>query len=339
MRRHDRLITEITRVSDGQDRGITRRDLQRLGATDDEMRSLRGRHFLHTVFPGTYVFGSPDLTDREFLRACVLHAGPRAYPTHRSGAELRTLLTVNSGFVTVTTRRSVDVKQVRTRRRCVNGGFGHLTIVGANATSSLPLEWVNGFETTTIVRTLVDLAARHGAEDLRRAWREATFLSLLDEAAVQRELDAMGRPGVPLVRERLRNAPPVTRPGMVVRSRAGELRFLELLREAGLPEPLVNSPVPIDGVVYRPDFLYLEAGLAIETDGTQHDLPEHKRDDQVRQFDFASVGITLVHVSNDELRDNAQWYVERVRTALEVRGLIGRAAGAECAAPVPRAGS
>lgn len=322
MRRDDRHIPAILAITRQQDRCITRRDFCRIGADGSAIRSLRGRHLLHTVFPGTYVFGAPDLTDREFLRACVLHAGPEAYPTHRSGAELRTLLPVNSGFVTVTTRRSLDAKHLRTSRRCVNGGFGHLTIIEAKPTAPLPIETIDGFETTTIVRTLVDLAGRHGADDLRRAWREATFLSLLDEAAVGRELDAMRRPGVPLVRERLRNAPPVTRPGMVVRSRTGELRFLELLREAGLPEPLVNSPVPIDGVVYYPDFLYVEAALAIETDGSQHDLPEHKRDDRVRQFDFASIGITLVHASNDELRDNAAWYVERVRTALIARGVL-----------------
>lgn len=322
MRHYDRHVPAILAATKGQDRCITRRELTRMDVGDAAIRSLRGRSLLHSVFPGTYVFGAPDLTDREFLRACVLHAGPEAYPTHRSGAELRTLLPVNSGFVTVTTRRPLQAKHLRTRLRCVNGGFGHLTIIGAGRDSPLPVESIDGFETTTIVRTLVDVAGRHGVDDLRRAWREATFLSLLDEPSVKRELDEMRRPGVPLVRERLRNAPPVTRPGMVVRSRTGELRFLELLREAGLPEPLVNSPVPIDGVVYYPDFLYLEAGLAIETDGAQHDLPEHKRDDRVRQFDFASVGITLVHASNDQLRDNAAWYVDRVRTALIVRGLL-----------------
>lgn len=322
MRHHDRHIPAIIERTDRQDRCITRRELEAMLVSPKEIRGLRRRDLLHAVFDGTYVFGSPELTQREFVRSCVLHAGPEAFPTHRTGAELRELLPDKTGFVTVTTRRSPEVKRVRTKTPCVDGGYGTMFIVQSKQASPFETELVSGFETTTLVRTLVDLAAREGADDLKRAWREATFRSMLDVGAVERELDRLRRPGVRLVRERLKNAPPVTRPGMDVRSKSGELRFLELLREAGLPEPLVNAPYPIDGVPYRPDFLYVEAGLAIETDGTQHDLPEHKRDDQVRQFDFASVGITLVHVSNDELRDNAQWYVDRVRQALLVRGLI-----------------
>ena len=121
----------------------------------------------------------------------------------------------------------------------------------------------NGIPVTTVARTLVDLTDVLGRDRLLRAIREAEFLRLLDldalNAAVQR---AHGR-------RRLRRAEGGARrhtPGQIVREEL-EHRFLELVREAGLPPPETNVKVTPAARRYEIDCLWREQRVAVELDG------------------------------------------------------------------------
>lgn len=313
---HDRHIPLIGELA-GPDRCVTRQQLLAADIHRDTINSLRRRKFLVDVFAGVYVVGPPELSAREFLRACVLHAGPAAYPSHRSGLELRGVLDVTFGKATVTTKRQNVQSPVWTRAPLTNGKPGILHVRQSTPLLPLPLEWVEGFETPLVPRTMVDFAGMEGAWPLRKAWREATFKSLLDPPAIERQLTEHRRPGNPLVRERMTNAYPVTRPGMDIRSRTGELRFLELVRELGLPEPLVNHRMEIRGRRYRLDFYWEDVRLAIETDGGQHDLDEQKVDDAVRRMDFFIAGIDVLNVPNRTLDSDWAWCRASVLEAYE----------------------
>lgn len=122
----------------------------------------------------------------------------------------------------------------------------------------------DGIPVTTVARTLVDLTDVLGSDRVLRAIREAEFLRLLDldalNAAVQR---AHGRRRLSVLTQAIE----VHTPGQIVR---GELehRFLELVREAGLPAPArTNTQVTARGRSYEIDCLWPEHGVAVELDG------------------------------------------------------------------------
>jgi very-short-patch-repair endonuclease len=276
--------------------------LLRAGLSRDEIQGLRERHHLVSVFPGVYVIGFPRLTQREFLRASVMHCGPRAFASGRTGLELRTIMPVDEGFAWVTTLRRNLETPVRTLIPISGRGRGELTISQSTPTKVVPVETVAGFETTLLPRTLVDFAAVHDEWLLRRAWKEAEFLCRLDPDAIEAEVgNGSRRRGAPLVRKRLRDAYPLTRPGMDLRSRKGELLFLSVIRDAGLPMPEVNARVLIGRKWFLIDFYWRELGFAVEVDGPQHDVGEHAEDDKARDIDFFNAEIDVLRFSTVRL--------------------------------------
>ena len=329
-------VRSIGLLAAGQDRLVARWQLVATGVSTSTIDRLLKRGFLIGVFPGVYLVGVPSLSHREFLRASMLLVGKGAACSLRTGLELRLVLPVKAGFATVTTSRHNVVGRHRTLVPMTDGGHGILTV----RESALPVEMelVDGFDTTLLPRTLVEFAECSGTKLLARAWREASFRSLLVPAEIERELREHRRPGNDAIRERLRNAYPVTRPGIELRSREGEHAFLELVRELGLPEPLVNVPIDALGANYVGDFFFPDVGLVIETDGGQHELPEQKASDNVRRMDFFAAGIDVLHVSNERLASHRQWCRERVLAAYarqKKRAEDARAAAAVAGLPPP----
>lgn len=104
---------------------------------------------------------------------------------------------------------------------------------------------------------------------------------------------------------------------MQVRSKEGELRFLEAVRELGLPEPLVNVVLRVDGALYRADFYWEKSGLVIETDGRQHELDWHRNADGVRAVDLFVTDIDVLHLPNAKLDTDPAWYRRRLRQAYD----------------------
>lgn len=302
--RHGRVVTRERLLATGVDRGTIQR--------------LRRRGYLTNVFRGVgvYLVGFDRMTHREFLHSCVLFAGPFAWPAARTGLELRGLVKEKSGFVTLLTTREISTP-LRSVVQLEDDGFGILSTTTVGPTASVETEFVAGFHTTLLPRTIVEFAGQEGAHELKNVWREATFRCLLDPPVIEHELDVHRRKGSPLVRERLKNAYPVTRPGMVIRSKEGELRFLELVQELGLPEPLVNVWLNLDGQRYRADFYWEKIGLVVETDGRQHELEWHKAADGIRAVDLFVTDIDVVHLPNAALDERPEWYRSRLRRAYE----------------------
>lgn len=165
--------------------------------------------------------------------AAVLAIGAGAVLSHRSAAELWTLLPFTAGFPHVTTASGNG-------RRKRHGIQVHRSRTLAPADRTLRLN----IPVTTPTRTLLDLARVATPADLARARREAEFLGLpLDEA----RLDATrrGPRGADRARTEL------------------EQNFLRLCRRHRLPLPEVNATVGDCEV----DFLWPEERLAVETDG------------------------------------------------------------------------
>jgi very-short-patch-repair endonuclease len=91
-------------------------------------------------------------------------------------------------------------------------------------------------------------------------------------------------------------------PRAFTRSEA-ERRFLSLCRRHGLPTPRANAVV--EG--YEVDFLWAEAGLAVEVDGAAfHHTRTAFHADRRRDRGLAAVGIQVVRVTWRDLEDSAQ---------------------------------
>jgi very-short-patch-repair endonuclease len=119
-----------------------------------------------------------------------------------------------------------------------------------------------GIAITTVARTLLDLAAAVRADRLERALAQAEHLRLYDHRAVEELLArANGHRG------RAKLAGATAREPRLTRSE-WEARMLALVRDAGLPEPLVNEPfdAPDHGRCV-PDFHWPSRRLIVETDG------------------------------------------------------------------------
>ena len=121
----------------------------------------------------------------------------------------------------------------------------------------------DGIPVTSVARTFVDLTDVLGRDRILRALREADFLRLLDldslNAAVQR---GHGRQRLTMLKEALAHHTP----GQIVRSEL-EHRFLELVREAGLPAPETNVKVKARRRGYEIDCFWREQQVAVELDG------------------------------------------------------------------------
>lgn len=228
---------------------VTRAQAIACGLSDAQIALRRERGQILRVFAGVYeVTGTPRTAERRAFAAC-LACGPAAAISHRSAAHLWGLIEQLPRLpeVTVPAARRVRARGVRVyrtrhrrRRDVVRRGV-------------VPL--------TSPARTLLDLAAVLGAEELELALDEALRRDLTDPAAVLAQL-----------RPRLKGAGALhslvqDRVGRGVPESVLERRAIALIRRYRLPEPVRQLEVTMRGRRVRLDLAYPEQRVAIELDG------------------------------------------------------------------------
>lgn len=184
--------------------------------------------------------------------AALLACGDGAVLSHRSAANLWGLRP--------TDRTRVDVTTARAAKRCRPGIEAHrsLRLMADDVTA------LRGIPTTTVPRTLLDLADVVDRRALARAVERADALRLFDGAAMRAVLDrACGRRGAADLLRVLDSYDPASE---FTRSEL-EHRFLALCRAAGIPDPKVNLMVDLPDGPIEADFAWPEARLIVETDG------------------------------------------------------------------------
>jgi predicted transcriptional regulator of viral defense system len=220
-----------------------------LGARAVSHRVQRG--MLHRVHRGVYAVGHPLLTREGRWMAAILACGPHAVLSHRSAASLwglrpnaRTAIDVTVPSRAGRTRDGIDVHR----------GSG----IDANDVAG-----VEGIPTTSVARTLLDLAEVVNARTLERAIDQAEVRRLLDMRAIDDVL-ARGRRGAAALRGVLAEL----RLGTTLTRSELEERLLAICREAALPRPDVNAWIPYPGGGgAEADFLWREQQLVVEVDG------------------------------------------------------------------------
>jgi hypothetical protein len=247
------------------------------------------------------------LTSRARDLAAVLACGPAALLSHRSAGISWQLLRSTGGQIEITAPRG----------RKPHPG---ITVHRSRLIHPDDRAIVDLIPTTSVTRTLVDLADLLSEGRLADAVNEAEVQRLFDLAALEATLDRLrGRRG----RHRLRRVLAAYRyDPAFTRSRA-ERRFLDLCLEHGLPRP--RTCFSIAG--HELDAYWPDARVAIEFDGEAfHRTRRAFHKDRRRDRRLATLGVQVNRVTWPDLHDGAG-------LAAELRSIIaGRL-------PMPRAGS
>jgi very-short-patch-repair endonuclease len=244
----------------GEQHGIVGR-AQLLAAAVDRSaidRALRAGR-LHRIYRGIYATVVPELlTEEGHLVAALLAAGNGALLSHGTAAWRWRIIPAPPSVITLATPR---------RRAAIPGleVFDSARLRPGDTT-------LNGrFPTTTVPRTLLDLATRYDHSALLRALAEAEFHHDLRPADIERTL-RRGHPGSANLRAALHEHAP----GHGEMKSQLERRFRRLLIRYRIELPLRNEEIG----PWTVDCLWRDRRVVVELDGRQHERPRQAdRDD------------------------------------------------------------
>lgn len=175
---------------------------------------------------------------------------------------------------------------------------------------------VRSVATTNATRTILDLAAVTGARELRQLTDRALRMQLTHpDRLVARFLQVVrrGRAGSANARR-------------VLGELDGDLRLVDsglesmlvtLLCAAGLPRPVLQHGVEVEGRRYRIDLCYPAVRLAIEADGFGvHGGRDAFEQDRARQNDLVLAGWRVLRFTWRQICREPDWVVDQIRAAL-----------------------
>ena len=269
---------KLALLADGTHGVVTRPEMLGAGITVAAIRTRVESGLLLPQYRGVYRVGhqAPNLEARYLaaVRAC----GDAAVLCGRAAAHLLGVLkgTPPPPEVIALVRRRVPGIEVRRTRQL---------------DPEDRMVW-RGIPVTSVERTLVDLAAVLGADDLARACHEAGVRYKTTAAAVEAVLARRpNSPGAGNLRRVLRGEVRVTLSKL-------ERRFLERLRTAGLPLPETNRPAG----GFRVDCRWPRQRLTVELDSYRYHSSRHAweqdrrrerearaRGDEFRRFTYGDV--------------------------------------------------
>jgi very-short-patch-repair endonuclease len=287
----------LARIAGGQHGVAARAQLLAAGLTDAQIRHRIAIARLRVEHAGVYALGGRPLTLNGRAMAAVLACGPGAAASHRTAGAVLGLLPVPAGRIEVTMPRPGR------RRR-------GLMIHASRALTDGDVFSSDGVPCTTVARTLLDLAAVLPERQLTRALEKAMILRVFDLGAIEATLArAAGRAGTGTLRrltKALDDAAPRDRNEL-------ERGFLELVRSAGLPEPVVNGLV----CGYEVDFHWPLRRLIVETDGREtHDTAIGFERDHQRDLDLELAGWHVIRITWRQLVNGRERIVDLLRARL-----------------------
>ena len=261
---------------------IGRRQALELGFSDTRIRRRVGSGAWIALRPGVY---SPavvaDSWRRRLMGACVA-GGPGAVASHRAAGELWGLDAC---------REVTEITLAGTGKRTMRG----VTVHRARSLPTVDRGEREGIPVTRPGRTLIDLAAVLGAQELEAAADSAFRQRLVTPGYPARRLDGLGgngRGGVAGLRELVADR---------VHCRPADSRrendVLRLLVAAGLPRPV--RQFPFEGM--RFDLAYPALGIDIEFDSFRHHYGRRSwRHDRSRHNRATAAGWLMFHLTGGE---------------------------------------
>jgi len=274
---------------------VAHRQLISIGLSASAIKHRLASGRLHGIRRGVYVVGRPQVSREGHWMAAVLACGPGAVLSHESAAACWQIRNSEDDLIDVAVF-DLSHRQppgVRIHRRGLDRQ--HLTIH-----RDVPL--------TTVVCTLVDLAASVGPLGLGAAVNEADKRDLVTPEGLRAGLEKLrGRRGV----RRLRSL--LDRQSFKLSDSDLERRFLRLVGGIGLPLPQTRQYV--NG--FRVDFYWPELGLVVETDGLRyHRTPAEQARDRLRDQAHTATGLTPLRFTHAQIRFEAARVEATLRTVI-----------------------
>jgi hypothetical protein len=257
-------------------------------------------------FRGVYrTAGAPRSFPQRVVAACKA-VGPDCFPSHGTAARLRLMRYVPAGRIELTAPRRVRLPGVK--------------VYESNLVLPSHVEYHSAVNrrVATAARTVNDLAVRLSEETLRKVVDTARWDRLLTYDTVwevRNHLRARGRRRTTALDALLARRIP----GLERDDSSGELMLLGWLLTAGLPTPVQQHWVVVNGMRYRCDLAYPAERIDVEWDP----FSTHGQDrgtfahDRLRDDDFDAAGWRVVRVTDE-------WTSERAIAA--VRRALSRAA-------------
>jgi very-short-patch-repair endonuclease len=305
MKRHgaDRLIGAIADLQHGL---ITSGQTQECGLSEKQKEARLASGRLVKVDRNVYrLNGAPVTWNQRVLAACLASDG---VGSHRTASMLRGLGLWPGEIVelTIAPNRHYRNETVQVHRSVDD--------------PHLDARYVEGIPVTSVRRTLLDLGAVVPPERLEKAVERAPFRGLTNPGALWAYIDEVGRQGRPGV-QALRAV--LEQRGRVAPTESDlETEMVQLLRRAGLPDPVRQLEVVVASRRFRLDLAYPDLKIALEVDGDSTHFGatvvdnDHTRD-ALLQLDY---WLTL-HFTKRHIRHDAQASANRVRTAIRQRSL------------------
>ena len=261
-----------------------------------EHRLTVGR--LHRVHRGVYAVGHRVLTWRGVLMAAVLACRPGAVLSHRSAARL--------WGIRPDSRRAVEVTVIGCGRRSRPG----IEVHAVRALDRRDVTQLDGIPVTTLHRTLLDLAEVAPRDHVARAIEESERKRIFDRRALDELLErSPGRRGRHPLSSILTDAVPIepaTREEL-------EWRFQQVIHQAGLPRPLVNTLV--EG--FEVDAYWPNHHLIVELDGYEtHQTRKAFEADRERDAVLLLAGYRVVRITWRQLTREPDTIITRLRRLL-----------------------
>jgi very-short-patch-repair endonuclease len=248
-------------------------------------RRVASRHWDEVTQRVLRLVGSAP-TDQQRVMAAVLDAGRGAVASHRTAAAVWGL--GGRG------RRPLEVSRPR------DGSARPTTLALVYRPRFLPEHHVtshDGIPVTTLARTVVDMAATEHPGRVEVTAHAAVRAGMAWEllAATAEEIGGRGVRGIGVVRRLVEGN--IGRPAL---ESGLEVRFLSILRAAGLPEPRRQVNLGGEAWAGRVDFVDDAARLVLEINSARyHDGPLERRRDDRRTAALVAAGYRVLPLSED----------------------------------------
>jgi hypothetical protein len=298
----DELVEKLAATQHG---GFTSAQARAAGMTASAVRHRIASGRWLPLRRGVYRLRGAPLTWELRLFAAVAGAGGGAVASHRAAAQLFGIPGFDGNWVEVTARR---------------GARAPFAQVRIHSTRQLPkhhVKVIRSIQTTSVARTLFDLAGVLHPGRVERALDNCLARKLVTPEATWRvfqDLATSGRAGVRVFGELL-----VARgDGYVAPASELERMFLDIVIAAHLPLPERELNLGDgDSWIGRVEFVYPHAKLLIEIDGRMyHTALLDQKHDKNRRNRFNAAGWRVLQIDYEMLIQRPHHVAELVRSAL-----------------------
>lgn len=289
----------IARIAGSHAGAITHAELVAAGLGPDAIGHRVKNGLLHRRHHGVYIVGHLALAPRAEEAAALLACGPGAALSHRSAVAFWGLAEPD--------REIIDVTLPGRRYRPKTG----IRLHRVRELHRLDVRSVENLLVTAPARTLLDFAATATPDELelavaagfrRRVLSAGSLTAAIDRAPLRRGSAAL-------------RALTSDQAGRVFTRSEAERLLLSLVRQAGLPEPLVNARV----CGFEVDFYWSAARLVVEVDGrAYHGNQKAFEQDRLRDQVLVAAGLRVIRVTWRQMSDNPLAVVARIAQAMRV---------------------